>query len=298
MKHVSEAIQMQLLYLQQKVSENVKIKSVYQYFMELPNVIICKSQSTLSLVDWEDSLVYLKHESSCVTLWVVDDFESDKGKQWLEFSSNELVKPTVRIAFICAIGTHCFSNDFPLNPPLDILKQFSSAVVVNGKVFQSIGMKELLSVLKNEQEIISKRFKKSCSTFDVLTVLSLTQFYSHSRKTLFKVSQLKRKKIELKIDKSSFTVGSIDTAFFRWWVVLDPLSKIAQKWSAMLNVFSQMEGMFFKVNLSPSLSLKELPLERFYRYVLQKSIQWEKELLFFLILELRLLLMFYQRIFY
>ncbi|CAG8523322.1 6133_t:CDS:10, partial [Paraglomus occultum] len=67
---------------------------------------------------------------------------------------------------------------------------------------------------------------------------------------------------------SRFHTGDIETAIYQFEVLLDPLSEIAQKWSAILEVLSHIEGVFIEVRLNPLLALEELPLKRFYRYVL------------------------------
>ncbi|CAO3612891.1 unnamed protein product [Cunninghamella blakesleeana] len=60
-------------------------------------------------------------------------------------------------------------------------------------------------------------------------------------------------------------------------VLLDPLSDKAQKWSSILNVLSELQGVTIDIYLNPHPHLEELPLKRFYRYVLDFGWQFDHE---------------------
>jgi UDP-glucose:glycoprotein glucosyltransferase len=67
---------------------------------------------------------------------------------------------------------------------------------------------------------------------------------------------------------TSFTVGDNSTAVIQLVAVLDPASEVAQKWTPLLNALSKLDGISLKVFLNPKPTLEELPVKRFYRYVL------------------------------
>ncbi|KAI8343874.1 UDP-glucose:glycoprotein glucosyltransferase-domain-containing protein [Chlamydoabsidia padenii] len=54
-------------------------------------------------------------------------------------------------------------------------------------------------------------------------------------------------------------------------VLLDPISEDAQKWSTILQVLSELKGVAIDVHWNPVPHLGELPLKRFYRYVLDSD---------------------------
>lgn len=71
--------------------------------------------------------------------------------------------------------------------------------------------------------------------------------------------------------------GSIDAAVFQIVITLDPLSEAAQKWSSIIKVLSQMNGVYLRVYLNPRAVTSELPIKRFYRYVISKPIEFEDD---------------------
>ncbi|KAI8096232.1 UDP-glucose:glycoprotein glucosyltransferase-domain-containing protein [Halteromyces radiatus] len=66
-------------------------------------------------------------------------------------------------------------------------------------------------------------------------------------------------------------------AYVEIGVLLDPLSEDAQKWSTILNVLSELEGVTIDIHWNPIPQLEELPLKRFYRYVLDSEWQFSKD---------------------
>ncbi|KAF2012225.1 glycosyltransferase family 24 protein [Aaosphaeria arxii CBS 175.79] len=65
--------------------------------------------------------------------------------------------------------------------------------------------------------------------------------------------------------------GDNATAVIQIVVSLDPATELAQKWVPILNVLSEMKGVYLKLFLNPKDSLQELPVKRFYRYVLNSE---------------------------
>lgn len=74
---------------------------------------------------------------------------------------------------------------------------------------------------------------------------------------------------------TAFTIGDEANAYAVIGVAIDPTSEKAQKWSSLLQVLSQLDGVYIQVHLNPSAALSELPLKRFYRYVLKPSIEYD-----------------------
>ncbi|KAI8146122.1 UDP-glucose:glycoprotein glucosyltransferase-domain-containing protein [Fennellomyces sp. T-0311] len=76
-------------------------------------------------------------------------------------------------------------------------------------------------------------------------------------------------------DLTKVTLGDETTAFAQIGVVVDPLSETAQKWSALLETLSRIDGVYIEIHLSPVFKLDEIPLKRFYRYVVDHELQFD-----------------------
>jgi len=75
---------------------------------------------------------------------------------------------------------------------------------------------------------------------------------------------------------TSFEVGDRSTATIFFVAVINPASEVGQKWSAVLKVLSELEGVHLQVFLNPQAALSELPVKRFYRYVLESAPKFDK----------------------
>ncbi|POS84491.1 hypothetical protein EPUL_004350 [Erysiphe pulchra] len=74
--------------------------------------------------------------------------------------------------------------------------------------------------------------------------------------------------------KSQYTaieVGDAMTASIQFTVLLDPASHLGQRWASILKVLSNLKGVYLKIFLNPKNGLTELPVKRFYRYVLDSK---------------------------
>ena len=76
---------------------------------------------------------------------------------------------------------------------------------------------------------------------------------------------------DLKSTHTSFQVGDASKASIFFVAVINPASEVGQKWAAVLKVLSELEGVHLQVFLNPVSELGELPVKRFYRYVLESS---------------------------
>lgn len=74
-----------------------------------------------------------------------------------------------------------------------------------------------------------------------------------------------------KSEHTAIEVGDISTAGIRITAAVDPASEQAQRWIPILKVLSELEGVHMKLFLNPRDKLQELPIKRFYRYVLNSK---------------------------
>jgi UDP-glucose:glycoprotein glucosyltransferase len=70
---------------------------------------------------------------------------------------------------------------------------------------------------------------------------------------------------------SVIMVSNSDDPAINVAVVLDPASEVAQRWLPIIKVLSELSGVQLKIFLNPKEDLKELPVKRFYRYVLDSE---------------------------
>ncbi|KAL2259492.1 hypothetical protein VTK26DRAFT_6822 [Humicola hyalothermophila] len=70
---------------------------------------------------------------------------------------------------------------------------------------------------------------------------------------------------------TSFQIGDASTASIFFVAVINPASETGQKWAALLKVLSELEGVHLQIFLNPRENVDELPVKRFYRYVLESS---------------------------
>ena len=77
---------------------------------------------------------------------------------------------------------------------------------------------------------------------------------------------------------SSYTaieIGNADTASVHIVALLNPASEQGQRWAPLLKVLSEIDGVYMKLFLNPSAKIEELPVKRFFRYVLDSSPTFE-----------------------
>ncbi|KAL7746392.1 killer toxin resistant protein [Sorochytrium milnesiophthora] len=75
-------------------------------------------------------------------------------------------------------------------------------------------------------------------------------------------------------NEGCFEVGDAASASIRLDVVLNPVSEGAQKWSVILSTLRQSHNVYMRVILAPEAGLKQLPLNRFYRYLFDAEPQF------------------------
>ncbi|KAI1120301.1 UDP-glucose:glycoprotein glucosyltransferase [Nemania abortiva] len=70
---------------------------------------------------------------------------------------------------------------------------------------------------------------------------------------------------------TAIDVGDPKAADIHIVALLNPASETGQRWAPILKVLSELNGVFLRIFLNPSEKLEELPIKRFYRYVLQSE---------------------------
>ncbi|KAF1828876.1 hypothetical protein BDW02DRAFT_511256 [Decorospora gaudefroyi] len=70
-------------------------------------------------------------------------------------------------------------------------------------------------------------------------------------------------------EHTAIVKGDSDKAIFQIVASVDPATELAQKWIPILKTLSDMDGVHLKLFLNPKQMLQELPVKRFYRYVLE-----------------------------
>lgn len=66
-------------------------------------------------------------------------------------------------------------------------------------------------------------------------------------------------------------IGDKSTASVQMTVLVDPASQQAQKWVPILKAISELDGVYVKLYLNPKDRLEEIPVKRFYRYVIESK---------------------------
>lgn len=75
---------------------------------------------------------------------------------------------------------------------------------------------------------------------------------------------------------SRLIVGDTKNTFLEIGMIIDPLSETAQKWTPVIQALSEIDGVSVIIHLNPTSDLNELPLKRFYRYVFDKELRFDK----------------------
>ncbi|KAL7619949.1 killer toxin resistant protein [Parahypoxylon ruwenzoriense] len=72
-------------------------------------------------------------------------------------------------------------------------------------------------------------------------------------------------------------VGDASTATIHFVAVVNPASEVGQKWAPILKVLSELDGVHMRIFLNPKERLEELPVKRFYRYVLGSAPSFDED---------------------
>ncbi|KAG2196556.1 hypothetical protein INT47_010395 [Mucor saturninus] len=75
---------------------------------------------------------------------------------------------------------------------------------------------------------------------------------------------------------SRIVAGDTENTFLEIGMIIDPLSEAAQKWTPVIQALSEIDGVSVIIYLNPDSDLSEMPLKRFYRYVFDKELRFDK----------------------
>ncbi|ODA78456.1 hypothetical protein RJ55_05837 [Drechmeria coniospora] len=70
---------------------------------------------------------------------------------------------------------------------------------------------------------------------------------------------------------SGIELGNSETANIHLVCLLDPVSEKGQRWGPIIRVLSELEGVYVKILLNPQGHITELPVKRFFRYVMESK---------------------------
>ncbi|KAM3498853.1 hypothetical protein MY10362_007850 [Beauveria mimosiformis] len=106
-----------------------------------------------------------------------------------------------------------------------------------------------------------------------LTSIAALSTISNLPEGIFESASSARTMIYRKWDAKHTTieVGDAKTASIHLVALLNPLSEQAQRWAPLLKVLSELDGVYLKLFLNPKEKLEELPIKRFFRYVLESK---------------------------
>ena len=72
-------------------------------------------------------------------------------------------------------------------------------------------------------------------------------------------------------EHTAIEIGDAQKASIHLVAILDPISEQGQRWASILKTLSEMDGIYLKIFLNPKDRLSELPIKRFFRYVMQSK---------------------------
>ncbi|KAF2711570.1 glycosyltransferase family 24 protein [Pleomassaria siparia CBS 279.74] len=114
--------------------------------------------------------------------------------------------------------------------------------------------------------------EKIASPMDVAKIQSLVSLSTISDVPdgIFETTSTLRSEVFKLWDDSHTAIvkGDNTTAIIQIVAAIDPASELAQKWVPILKTISDMDGVHLKLFLNPRRMLQELPVKRFYRYLL------------------------------
>ncbi|KAH7376602.1 UDP-glucose:glycoprotein glucosyltransferase [Plectosphaerella cucumerina] len=76
---------------------------------------------------------------------------------------------------------------------------------------------------------------------------------------------------DLEHTHTAIEVGDVATASIQLVGMLNPVSEQGQRWAPIIKVLSELDGVYLKLFLNPREKIEELPVKRFFRYVLESA---------------------------
>ncbi|KAI5460277.1 UDP-glucose:glycoprotein glucosyltransferase-domain-containing protein [Mariannaea sp. PMI_226] len=204
--------------------------------------------------------------------------------------------------YLEALGVPKFTEDKTYGPALERFLSYASiqngdnTIIINGRVVgpfasgDSFTQEDFQHLLTFEQ---SKRIKpvysaieelslseklsdplelaKICSIVSLSTISDLPQ-------GIFESASAARNMMYTTWNSShsAFEVGDVETASIHLVGLLNPISEQGQRWAPILKILSEMDGVYLKLFMNPREVVTELPVKRFFRYVLDSKPTFDK----------------------
>lgn len=167
---------------------------------------------------------------------------------------------------------------------LGLTSECKSALLLNGRMIcsfsvDSLNTADLKMLMQMEYDNYLSKLSNIAGSSRRLKNSRAISFLSSYLKTLESTpmstsSPTKEEKLfprdfiynKLGVGNATFETGDFSKAYYQFVAVLDPLSKDSQKWSAILEAVSKLNGVGVRIHFNPKQTLSELPLTRFYRY--------------------------------
>ncbi|CAG8443499.1 5466_t:CDS:10 [Acaulospora colombiana] len=246
------------LFYEESVMPSIKdLQTAFEEYLD----VISKSQIKGGNVEGEQIPIDVddKFNSARSAGWqVVDRLKAENYWQSLGSSLKDALKfnddDTTIIIGPFPIDDAFQVEDFELLVDFEFSERISPVVHAIEELKINVGLKG-----SNYSNFIAKASSviSASSTSDVPPGLFNNQ--EHRRDTIFR---------KLQGDVSRVNIGNPDDAIYNIVAVIDPISEMAQKWSTILTTLSQFDGFFLEIYLYPPTHIEEIPLKRFYRYVL------------------------------
>ncbi|KAJ3249147.1 hypothetical protein HDU78_007109 [Chytriomyces hyalinus] len=128
-------------------------------------------------------------------------------------------------------------------------------------------------------ELASVEDKEKWRPDAIMKLCSQISFAKHSQTAAETEDASEGERTILNIDDNvySFSAGDTASTSLRFVAVLDPLSPVAQRAAFFLQSLSKIPGTSIKVLLNPLMTLEELPVKRFYRYLIADDLQFDED---------------------
>ncbi|KAJ3497246.1 hypothetical protein NLG97_g2045 [Lecanicillium saksenae] len=167
----------------------------------------------------------------------------------------------------------------------------SSSIILNGRMIGPIAAEDAFSEDDFAQFLALEQKARILPVFEALddlglgdklscpmcaaklTSITALSTISDLPEGIFESSSSVRSLIYKKWDAKHTTieVGDPKSASIHLIALLNPLSEQAQRWAPLLKVLSELDGVYLKLFLNPKEKLEELPIKRFFRYVLESK---------------------------
>ncbi|KAI1007724.1 UDP-glucose:glycoprotein glucosyltransferase [Podosphaera aphanis] len=172
-----------------------------------------------------------------------------------------------------------------------------NAILINGRLVGPIPDSVIFDIEDMEILLSSERKERIVPAYDALADLGLTDkipdLFSAAKISSIvalstisettdgiqeKSSVLRMSQFDIwKSSRTAIDVGDAETSSIQLVIVLNPASNQGQRWVAILKILSELEGVSLKIYLNPNDRLTELPVKRFYRYVLASTPTFSKD---------------------